>query len=104
MKNNFRQFVENTPPVTFFHGNIAEDNGEYKVAWHDPRDGFRLLDEKDLVAKEKDSRKKLDPAGDRNEWIYQRNTNYSAERGLQKLQDFKQKHNIALTTRYRMVI
>lgn len=106
-----RQYFKNcacpitTPPVTFYCGDIINDNGEFKLEWNnDPDKGYSLLTEEDLTAKEKSSRIALNPTGDRDEWLKQRNINYSAEYGLARLQEFKKKNNINLKLPYSPVV
>lgn len=103
MKQSFQNALDNTPDVTFYHGAIVHDFGEWKLEWNDPQEGVSLLTETDLLQKEEESRMKLDPNGDRNEWIRQRNINYSAEYGLAKLQAFKMNLGAPLQERHRPV-
>lgn len=104
MKQSFQTVHDNTPEVTFYHGVIVNDSGEWKLEWNDPQEGTSLLTEDNLIKKEEESRMKLDPNGNHDEWIRQRNINYSAEYGLAKLQDFKIKRSVPLQHRYKPVI
>lgn len=104
MQKNFNNARNNTPAVTFYDGDIVMDNGEAKIEWFDPIEGFSLQTEEQLVQKENDSRSKLDPNGDKAAWIRHRNINYSAERGLDKIQNHKLQSNIKLKTQARPLV
>lgn len=104
MRKNFNNAQNNVPAVTFYDGDVVMDNGEARLEWFDPIEGFSLQSEDQLAKKEDDSRSKLDPNGDKAAWIRQRNINYSAERGLDKIQSYKLQANIKLNTSPRPLI
>lgn len=107
MKNEFSEKAHATVRPDFYHGNVVEDNGVFKIEWNDPQTGFCLLNEQDLREREESSRMALTSSLSKvgsEEWKRQRNINYSAEYGLEKLQRHKIAHNKALDTPLRPVV
>ncbi len=107
MKNDFSPKAQGITRPDFFHGQVVENNGTFKIEWNDPRSGSCLLNEQELRAREESSRMALTgnlSHADSEEWQYQRNVNYSAEYGLEKLQRHKIAYDKALDTPLRPVI
>jgi hypothetical protein len=102
MKSIYNQ--NSTPKVEFFFGNISVKKDVILLEWNDPIKGFSLVNEQALRKLEEESRLALDPQGDYDFWIYNRNKNYSAEYGLEKLQNYKIKNQIKTDIPLRPVI
>lgn len=105
MKQIFNAEAKGTLVPTLYYGGIVKDDGEFKLEWNDPKSGQTLVTEEDLRALEESSRNALGEVETGSEdWEYQRNVHYSAEYGLERLQQFKLAENLNLTTPLRPVV
>lgn len=109
MKSDFEE--TQLPPVTWYIGDVVEDNGELKLEWTDPKHGRFLYTEENLAEFERSSRdmlinrhEEVEP-----EWTIEaharwRDLHYNAEYGLEKLQLEKRERGIALNLDFRPVV
>lgn len=51
MRKNFNNAQNNVPAVTFYDGDVVMDNGEARLEWFDPIEGFSLQSEDQLAKK-----------------------------------------------------
>ena len=104
MQDDFKKSILRDP--IWMLGDVVEDaDGEFKLEWHDPKYGTLLKTEEALAMHLRSSEDMLmnrhetvEPVWTLEVWAKWRDLALNSERGLQKLQRYKNEKNIALTT------
>lgn len=107
MQDDFKKSILRDP--IWMLGDVVQDaDGEYKLEWNCPKRGKFLKTEEALAMHLRSSEdmlihrhKSVEPEWTLEVWAKWRDIALNAERGLQKLQRYKNENNITLSTPFR---